>query len=102
MNRLQHRSTLFPYTTLFRSTNSPVGTYAMVPGFLDPNGKLTNYTVFPTNGTLTITPALDRKSTRLNYSHRCTSYAVLCVSYRGWLNNDNPRVLSGSPDLRTT
>lgn len=36
---------------------SPVGTYPITPALVDPTGKLTNYTVTSTNGTLTITPA---------------------------------------------
>ncbi|HEY1939352.1 MAG TPA: MBG domain-containing protein [Candidatus Angelobacter sp.] len=34
-----------------------VGTYPIVPALVDPAGKLGNYTVTPTNGTLTVTPA---------------------------------------------
>src|SRR5438034_2966776 len=80
------RSTLFPYTTLFRSpvfsgtisvlqnndtitasysssatTNSPVATYPIVPSLEDPS---------------------DRKSTRLNSSHTVMSYAVSCLKQR--------------------
>lgn len=36
---------------------SPVGTIPIVPGAVDPTGKLPNYTVAATNGALTITPA---------------------------------------------
>ena len=36
---------------------SPVGTFAIVPALADPNGKLPNYTVTSSNGTLTINPA---------------------------------------------
>ena len=36
---------------------SPVGTYPITPALVDPTGKLGNYTVTSTNGTLTITPA---------------------------------------------
>ncbi len=38
------------------TTNSPVGTYPIVPTFDDPNGKLTNYIV-ETSGTFTVTKA---------------------------------------------
>ena len=38
------------------TTNSPIGTYTIVPTFDDPNGKLTNYIV-ETSGTLTVTKA---------------------------------------------
>ncbi len=36
---------------------SPVGTYPITPALVDPTGKLGNYTVTSTNGTLTVTPA---------------------------------------------
>src|SRR5437867_5441666 len=55
-------STLFPYTTLFRSTVPPADAW----------GVATFYALFST------TPR-DRKSTRLNSSHRTISYAVFCL-----------------------
>ena len=36
---------------------SPVGTYPITPTLVDPSGKLTNYTVTSTNGTLSVTAA---------------------------------------------
>jgi 6-phosphogluconolactonase (cycloisomerase 2 family) len=36
---------------------SPVGTYPITPGLIDPAGKLGNYTVTSVNGTLTVAPA---------------------------------------------
>jgi uncharacterized repeat protein (TIGR01451 family) len=42
------------YTTT-AVTNSPAGSYAIVPVLADPNGRLVNYTLSSTNGTLTIT-----------------------------------------------
>src|SRR5947209_13799384 len=83
MIRRPPRSTLFPYTTLFRSINAwenwlpevdraaeridkiihaPKGTIAMVP-----------------LGAWMILPMRDRKSTRLNSSHANISYAVFCL-----------------------
>jgi 6-phosphogluconolactonase (cycloisomerase 2 family) len=44
------------YSTTATAT-SPVGTYPITPALVDPTGKLGNYTVTSTNGTLTITPA---------------------------------------------
>src|SRR5437667_5993735 len=65
MIRRPPRSTLFPYTTLFRSSRRPRGTRP-------------NY-----NSTKTPSPisdfARDRKSTRLNSSHITISYAVFCL-----------------------
>src|SRR5258708_39964515 len=51
MIRRPPRSTLFPYTTLFRST------YSIVPTLVDPGNKLGNYIVTSNNGKLTINPA---------------------------------------------
>src|SRR5437764_8859010 len=67
MMRRPTRSTLFPYTTLFRSQAGPgvVGVGGVVGGTgADPDGRR---------------GARDRKSTRLNSSHRCISYAVFCL-----------------------
>src|SRR2546426_4448864 len=68
MIRRPPRSTLFPYTTLFRSTPIPTPTPTPTPA----------PTAIPT-ATATPTPALDRKSTRLNSSHLVISYAVFCL-----------------------
>jgi hypothetical protein len=38
------------------TVDSPDGTYPIIPTLLDPTGKLGNYTVTITNGTLTVTP----------------------------------------------
>src|SRR2546427_2799583 len=64
MIRRPPRSTLFPYTTLFRSM-IPTLNPAMVPML---NARA-NATV----------ASLDRKSTRLNSSHSQISYAVFCL-----------------------
>src|SRR2546426_8379706 len=63
MIRRPPRSTLFPYTTLFRS--SPAG--EAVPRLP------------PTVPRLRICGEPDRKSTRLNSSHLVISYAVFCL-----------------------
>src|SRR5437588_4072466 len=62
------RSTLFPYTTLFRST--PTGSQAGI--WMAGAAPL-----FDSSGAA---PAIqDRKSTRLNSSHTVISYAVFCL-----------------------
>src|SRR5438552_13731083 len=68
------RSTLFPYTTLFRSAvcNRRVG--AGLPSALCPEGRCRQFLPAPPHG-----QAADRKSTRLNSSHQITSYAVFCL-----------------------
>src|SRR5437763_10030339 len=63
-------STLFPYTTLFRSQElSP----AVKPRHHRPDRNAHHL------GDLFIGEPLERKSTRLNSSHRCISYAVSCL-----------------------
>src|SRR5437762_9177666 len=68
MIRRPPRSTLFPYTTLFRShIHFHLAREALFRP--EPNGNLGCPTM----------PQIDRKSTRLNSSHRCISYAVFCL-----------------------
>src|SRR5258708_34705361 len=68
MIRRPPRSTLFPYTTLFRSSPSPH------PEHLDENASDEKSPGFSRGRS-----ALDRKSTRLNSSHQIISYAVFCL-----------------------
>src|SRR5437899_8669507 len=63
------RSTLFPYTTLFRSLAA--GKVRGVTVALDSIGSAAD--------TETLIGAIDRKSTRLNSSHLGISYAVFCL-----------------------
>src|SRR5688572_31535817 len=68
MIRRPPRSTLFPYTTLFRSETET---------FRPPRRKVAERLGFEfLRATL---PASDRKSTRLNSSHSQISYAVFCL-----------------------
>src|SRR2546427_1116897 len=68
MIRRPPRSTLFPYTTLFRSQWNET---------LHSNR---NYSPATGKSFETLTPKhLDRKSTRLNSSHSQISYAVFCL-----------------------
>src|SRR5437879_8058811 len=89
----QPTSTLFPYTTLFRSPSSPkrfvqllgnLKSYGNTQGFaLDVCPHCTTFPRLNTNSMLAPADVLqiwaDRKSTRLNSSHRCISYAVFCL-----------------------
>src|SRR3712207_6914523 len=86
MIRRPPRSTLFPYTTLFRSPFEDIplesqarlielnllgaiyGSHAALPHFFDQEGR----------GVI-INVSSDRKSTRLNSSHANISYAVFCL-----------------------
>src|SRR2546430_8008256 len=69
MIRRPPRSTLFPYTTLFRSIEREI--LPLAPFF--PLNLTVNSTPFPLGSTS------DRKSTRLNSSHSQISYAVFCL-----------------------
>src|SRR3712207_8115497 len=89
MIRRPPRSTLFPYTTLFRSVVELIGDvvketnerfarveqirhFRLIPKELDhEDGELT--------ATQKIKRNADRKSTRLNSSHANISYAVFCL-----------------------
>src|SRR5256885_8180631 len=81
MIRRPPRSTLFPYTTLFRSDRLTV----LFPGLRN-NYTSQGYKVkdavrgIPVVNELGSVPLLgDRKSTRLNSSHLVISYAVFCL-----------------------
>src|SRR5437762_5681349 len=89
---LQPTSTLFPYTTLFRSTNRKISILRsdeergleISVGFVSPTHKDQEEASGLGLPASTVARArkiqqLDRKSTRLNSSHRCISYAVFCL-----------------------
>src|SRR5438094_6338991 len=73
MLRRPPRSTLFPYTTLFRSCESgrALGDLGRVPRARAPGADHVR-----TDDRRVVE---DRKSTRLNSSHRTISYAVFCL-----------------------
>src|SRR2546430_13179880 len=71
MIRRPPRSTLFPYTTLFRSVVQDL--MRNVPGKHAMHAHLDAGMLFPKFG------QGDRKSTRLNSSHSQISYAVFCL-----------------------
>src|SRR3712207_6947539 len=75
MIRRPPRSTLFPYTTLFRSAGEPVRLQALVG-----NGGCRLECIFrdlPGGGGKG--PGRDRKSTRLNSRQAHISYSLLCL-----------------------
>src|SRR2546426_7912551 len=84
MIRRPPRSTLFPYTTLFRSLDYENGdTFVSVVGFLFLDTRLLGLSI-PLHRdfeevNLRVSRKRDRKSTRLNSSHLVISYAVFCL-----------------------
>src|SRR2546428_9785655 len=95
MIRRPPRSTLFPYTTLFRSLGCPVGVVeegfrrVLVVGRLQDVARQRRQVVAHQGARLRVEPLpanhhaapdpRDRKSTRLNSSHDQISYAVFCL-----------------------
>src|SRR3989454_1531013 len=93
MIRRPPRSTLFPYTTLFRSGSMEDHEWVQAAGFgLRPAYVLVGHVgrvvhdvrhVRSQDGVvgvrIDIGPQQDRKSTRLNSSHLVISYAVFCL-----------------------
>src|SRR2546421_3907983 len=86
MIRRPPRSTLFPYTTLFRSRSKPslvlVASTTAPAGPEDVVGRAMTYIGCQLERFLApVEPGnlLDRKSTRLNSSHDQISYAVFCL-----------------------
>src|SRR3712207_7555302 len=101
MIRRPPRSTLFPYTTLFRSAVSPVNA-SPPPSRVAPHDSGPSWAATPStcDSCIRFHPPVsrraekvflglvgDRKSTRLNSSHANISYAVFC------LKKKNPHTL---------
>src|SRR5258707_8769730 len=79
MIRRPPRSTLFPYTTLFRSDISDKTLDSMFGAALELGVNLIDTAAMYGDSEEKIGRALDRKSTRLNSSHANISYAVFCL-----------------------
>src|SRR5256885_5586348 len=83
MIRRPPRSTLFPYTTLFRSMRVLEEDHALAAAVQHQVGDLR----------IAAQRAADRKSTRLNSSHLVISYAVFCLKKKKiiWTTSNTPR-----------
>src|SRR3712207_7884161 len=94
MIRRPPRSTLFPYTTLFRSGIRPEcrqlamskdetpherSTTSAFPAFTGPNSRFFMRDAGADRKASKDSTVVDRKSTRLNSSHANISYAVFCL-----------------------
>src|SRR2546430_11780023 len=82
MIRRPPRSTLFPYTTLFRSTLT-----VDVRGHGETGGQESHGEARKKQWPLDLE---DRKSTRLNSSHSQISYAVFCLKKKNGFVNGQP------------
>src|SRR3712207_8052086 len=78
MIRRPPRSTLFPYTTLFRSERDGEARSAFCERAAGVNPEEAR---------------TDRKSTRLNSSHANISYAVFCLKKKGIISQNKPPAL---------
>src|SRR5690242_21094204 len=88
------RSTLFPYTTLFRSRcrrDDPCGLKRRgVVGDERSRDQVVQRLPPLRHDDQQVAGAQDRKSTRLNSSHMSISYAVFCLKKKNTRNNDPP------------
>src|SRR5204863_1832565 len=84
MLRRPPRSTLFPYTTLFRSPAARAAEDHLARGDAHVHDEM----------------ILDRKSTRLNSSHVEISYAVFCLKKKTGLPGRGVGLLAAQPPLR--
>src|SRR5258705_5906006 len=85
MIRRPPRSTLFPYTTLFRSAEWAIWMWNNGGDWKSGDGWAIN--------------SEDRKSTRLNSSHLGISYAVFCLKKKNPITIVVPFTPSGSSDI---
>src|SRR2546422_4456511 len=101
MIRRPPRSTLFPYTTLFRSDEetTPAGLdERRGAGAAVPRVRRRARAAAAADLRHTVGSPGDRKSTRLNSSHGYISYAVFCLKKKKKKRNDNKSpVQSHSP-----
>src|SRR5690554_7261875 len=93
MIRRPPRSTLFPYTTLFRSVLGALARLALHSGSFDRFDALVGVRTPVSERMRSLAAGIDRKSTRLNSSHVRISYAVFCLKKK---NNTSSTHLSSS------
>src|SRR5260221_9412806 len=91
MIRRPPRSTLFPYTTLFRSKPEPERTSRTE--FESGPSRVRFARTYSIIGHANLTLEGDRKSTRLNSSHTVISYAVFCLKKKKKTNHTKKMVL---------
>src|SRR2546422_7825705 len=99
MIRRPPRSTLFPYTTLFRSGAEGGTVLRSLKAVSDNSTRPNGWTQRTPAGRISVSPTYsrryrsvieDRKSTRLNSSHGYISYAVFCLKKKKKQIIDHP------------
>src|SRR5947207_5894281 len=101
MIRRPPRSTLFPYTTLFRSAivRRTITAQARGPRARGPAGSSDSPDGAEARGILPPSALReDRKSTRLNSSHTVISYAVFCLKKKTYIWPDQTGRTERRPD----
>src|SRR5258707_2778585 len=97
MIRRPPRSTLFPYTTLFRSLDPQEHRQPGHPHAVDQLAELGHARPHRGERLAAVTVEEDRKSTRLNSSHANISYAVFCLKKK---NNESRPLSAGTSSKR--
>src|SRR5438552_11444468 len=87
------RSTLFPYTTLFRSRSA----FDCFPEIFV-RGRVGSEHVMHVD--VRILAATDRKSTRLNSSHQIISYAVFCLKKKKYSSELTTKIKDHEPRIK--
>src|SRR2546430_4678334 len=97
MIRRPPRSTLFPYTTLFRSKNTDAEAIKLnYLAYLCLTEGDNKRAIAHAEKALELSrepTIIDRKSTRLNSSHSQISYAVFCLKKKKTYNEKNPTLV---------
>src|SRR5437868_9060758 len=96
MMRRPPKSTLFPYTTLFRSVNQR---QRARPAIAERAGEGVGTSSIQRQRRI---PCRDRKSTRLNSSHVSISYAVFCLKKKNTTLPLPQKHIDNSGDMRPT
>src|SRR3712207_8603801 len=100
MIRRPPRSTLFPYTTLFRSRARYAAQRTVWAESRLPRLRQCGRVVASNSGGVAVmvtAPGTDRKSTRLNSSHANISYAVFCLKKKHFPMLQVPHVCNLTP-----
>src|SRR2546430_8682924 len=96
MIRRPPRSTLFPYTTLFRSQRVEVDVAAERPDIGRGQVAECARMLLRVEAAQAHGYVLDRKSTRLNSSHSQISYAVFCLKKKKKINTSSSLIIDRS------